>query len=224
MLCGRGGTIRNSSRYSTIMFFGLQVPSMLKADQAIPGELDIRHIGFRIRAARRRKKLTQAQVAQRAGIHKGHLSRIERGEKLASLGTLHMLSVALEASLSSLIGESHPKNEIRVTRAEKHLPPTDMKAFERDAHYKTVLEGGPDSRLSMMIIQVATQATQETAIHGGEEVIFVLEGSVRVKFDKHELILSRHDSVSFPGYLSHSLCAQGEQMARVLVAIAGDKM
>ncbi len=197
---------------------------MLKALPINMGLHDVRQIGFRIRSTRRRKKLTQAYVAARAGIDKAHLSRIERGEKTASLGTLHMLSVALDTSLSLLLGESNPKDEVRVTRAEKRQPATDSKTLAQDGHYKTMLAGGLDSPLSMMMVQVSKQGLTETAVHGGEEVIFVLEGSVRVQFDKHSVVLERYDSVSFPGYLSHSLCAEGAKIARVLIAIAGDSL
>ncbi len=197
---------------------------MLKTTPINVGLPDIRQIGFRIRAARRRKKLTQAYVATRSGIDKGHLSRIERGEKSASLGTLHMLSVALDTSLSLLMGEGTPKNEVHVTRAVEHQLPADSGALAQDGHHTTVLKGGPDNHLSMVMVQVSKQGLQETAVHGGEEVIFVLEGSVRVQFDKHEVVLARHDSVSFPGYLSHSFCAEGGEVARVLIAIAGDTL
>ncbi|WP_245153782.1 helix-turn-helix domain-containing protein [Allopusillimonas ginsengisoli] len=197
---------------------------MLKSPPIHIGLPDIRQIGFRIRSARRRKKLTQAHVAARAGIDKAHLSRIERGEKTASLGTLHMLSVALDTSLSLLLGESNPKDEIRVNRAEERQPAADTKALANEGHYKTLLAGGMDSPLSMMMVQVSKQGLKETAVHGGEEVIFVLEGRVRVQFDQHGVVLGKYDSVSFPGYLSHSLCAEGTKIARVLIAIAGDSL
>ena len=185
---------------------------------------DIRQIGFRIRSTRRRKKLTQAHVASRAGIDKAHLSRIERGEKTASVGTLHMLSVALDTSLSLLLGENNPKDEVRVNRAAEHRADIDRDALDQEGHHTTLLAGGMDSQLSMMMVQVSKQGLQETAVHGGEEVIFVLEGRVRVQFDQHSVVLGRYDSVSFPGYLSHSLCAEGAKVARVLIAIAGDSL
>jgi len=185
---------------------------------------DVRQIGLRIRSTRRRKNLTQTHVAARAGIDKAHLSRIERGEKSASLGTLHMLAVALDTSLSLLLGETNPKDDIRVTRADGHQPGTNPKTLAPHGQYTTIPVGGLDSHLSMMMVQVSKQGLQETAVHGGEEVIFVLEGSVRVQFDKYGVVLARYDSVSFPGYLSHSLCAEGTKIARVLIAIAGDTL
>lgn len=197
---------------------------MLKSTQTNADLPDVRQIGFRIRSVRRRKKLTQAHVATRAGIDKGHLSRIERGEKSASLGTLHMLAVALDTSLSLLLGEGNPKDEVRVTRAEGRKPVADSEVLAQEGHYKTLLAGGLDSQMSMMMVQVSKQGVQESAVHGGEEVIFVLEGNVRVQFDKHTVVLARYDSVGFPGYLSHSLCAEGSEIARVLIAIAGDSM
>src|SRR5699024_2524666 len=99
---------------------------------------DPREIGLRIRTTRRRQKLTQSDVAARAGIDKGYLSRLERGEKTASVGTLHMVATSLGTSLSMLVGESHPKDDIRVTRAESFQPDTKDTRLVA-AHQKTIL-------------------------------------------------------------------------------------
>lgn len=205
-----------------ITHFVAVMPLMPSSTPDRIGVPDVRQIGFRIRATRRRQKLTQATVAARAGIDKGYLSRIERGEKSASVGTLHMLSVALDTTLAALLGDANPKDEIRIARAADHAPLAENDVQSKTHHYTTILSGGTDNPLSMILVQVGTQGQQEVAAHGGEEVIFVLEGSVKVQFDKHSVVLAKHDSISFPGYLSHSLCAQGNDIARALIMITGE--
>ena len=45
-------------------------------------------MGENIKLARKRRKLTLNQVSERAGIHRGTLSLLEKGSSGASLGTL----------------------------------------------------------------------------------------------------------------------------------------
>lgn len=51
--------------------------------------------GQRLRAARRRAKLTQRDLAQRSGIGQQHISRIERGELTLLLSTAAVLADAV---------------------------------------------------------------------------------------------------------------------------------
>lgn len=74
-------------------------------------------IGLRIRALRKRQKRTLAWLSAQCGLDKGFLSRLERGEKSASVGTLHTVAGALGSSLSALLGEADPQTEIQIVRA-----------------------------------------------------------------------------------------------------------
>ncbi len=175
-------------------------------------------IGLRIRALRRRKKLTLAQCSELSGLDKGYLSRLERGEKFASVGTLHTLAAALQVPLVDLLGQADPKPEIDIVRAaeRRRLP-----AQEDDgAHaYEAITPGAGYGGPSVLVVQVGSHGERAVAHHAGEELIFVLEGRIRVKFGEHSVELERDDSVRFPGYLPHSLCALGRKPARALVVI-----
>lgn len=183
---------------------------------------DFRQIGMRIRSTRRRKKLTIAAVAERANIDKGFLSRIERGEKAASVGTLHMIAAALQTSLSVLLGEGPPKEAIRVSRSKDRQDDSNKTNQPPEHHHKNILPAGLGSQLSVMELNVGSEGQEETAIHGGEEVIYVLEGILNVNFNGYIVTLNKNDIINFPGYLSHSLYSEQHINTRVLVIIAGD--
>jgi transcriptional regulator with XRE-family HTH domain len=72
-----------------------------------PSELNGRApylLGERIRLERVRKRLQQKDVARRAGISAGQLSRIEQGKvKSPGLQTLSAIATAMDISLSMLI-------------------------------------------------------------------------------------------------------------------------
>ncbi|MBO9357525.1 cupin domain-containing protein [Bordetella petrii] len=184
---------------------------------------DAQQVGLRIRVIRRRLKLTLAQLSDRTGLDKGFLSRLERGEKFASVGSLHTVAMALGTSLSALLGETDPKDEIHVVRADERHRLASSATDPGEHAYEAITMGAPNSGLSVMVVQVGTHGEHTVAHHGGDELIFVLEGRVRVHFGEHTVLLERDDSVRFPGYLPHSLRAEGRKIARALVIIASDR-
>ncbi len=60
--------------------------------------------GFHLLAWRRQKKLSQKELAEKTGLQRPYLSRLERGEADPSLSTLRRIAVALEVSLGELLG------------------------------------------------------------------------------------------------------------------------
>ncbi len=55
----------------------------------------LEQLGERLRLARKRRKLTTAQVAERAGISRSTLYHLEMGESNSSIGTLLQVLMAL---------------------------------------------------------------------------------------------------------------------------------
>lgn len=68
-----------------------------------PDELG-RRIGERIRRERRERLWTQQELADRTGIRRPNIARLERGAGLPNLSTLLKIAVGLELSLNELIG------------------------------------------------------------------------------------------------------------------------
>lgn len=59
----------------------------------------------RLRAARRDKKMTQADVAQKAGISENHYAQIERGEKNPTTSSFRKIIKAIGISSKELFQE-----------------------------------------------------------------------------------------------------------------------
>lgn len=64
-----------------------------------------REIGQRIVKLRKRKKLTQEDLAGSAEIDRSYLSEIENGHKNVSVQTLKKIAEALGVKMSVLLGE-----------------------------------------------------------------------------------------------------------------------
>ncbi|AIY39447.1 Transcriptional regulator [Collimonas arenae] len=70
-------------------------------------------VGARLAARRKELKLTQADLAEKLGIEKESVSRLETGVISASLGRLSTLADALDLSMESLLRDvsAHPSDQ-----------------------------------------------------------------------------------------------------------------
>lgn len=175
-------------------------------------------VGWRIRAQRRKSGLTLQQLAERVDLDRGHISRLERGEKSPSIGTLQAIARGLGVSISHLLGESDPQEEVHVMRAAKRRRMS--ASTEAGSHVlEVVTSGEKGSPLDMFVISVGSAGHRTVAHHAGDEVLYVLEGRIQMRFGDREVLLARGDSARFPGYLPHSMVSADAKAARVLVAV-----
>lgn len=59
--------------------------------------------GARLRELRNKRGLTQVELAELTGVPQNHISTIERGAKLPTIGTLIRFAFALECKVSALV-------------------------------------------------------------------------------------------------------------------------
>ena len=73
------------------------------------GELDVDKLqvkfGKVVRERRLKKGLGQEALADKAGLHRTHVSLLERGKRMPSLAVIKKLAKALDTSMASLVGE-----------------------------------------------------------------------------------------------------------------------
>jgi transcriptional regulator with XRE-family HTH domain len=65
--------------------------------------LTLRKVGMRVKQLRNKKKLTQAALAERVGVHRIYIAQIEAGTKIPSLATLAKLAKALHVPVTALL-------------------------------------------------------------------------------------------------------------------------
>lgn len=106
----------------TYPFFKGRIPESLEEDVA-------RRIGRRVRELREAKDLTTYELAQRSGIHRPNISRIESGRHMPNLDTLMRLAQALGTSVADLVAEASQaqayvrERELRLRRSRKKQTP-----------------------------------------------------------------------------------------------------
>jgi transcriptional regulator with XRE-family HTH domain len=163
-------------------------------------DVDLELFGKRLRAARDDRGLTLAQLADLTGLTKAHLSRLESGERQASIGALVGLSSALGTKVSALLGEDGEESSLTVY------------GLDVPRHHANGLEvascsGFDDSHVleAMRVTIRADRAPSAPVRHVGEEWLYVQRGRVDLEYDGTLYELSADDAVHFDAGRPHRM-------------------
>jgi transcriptional regulator with XRE-family HTH domain len=173
-----------------------------------------------MRVLRRQKGLTLEELAQRSNLDKSYVSRLERGLKSPSIGTLMRIAAALDVGMGELFGEATAPDAITVVRGDAHA--SVMAKAAAETPFEIILPADGRRRLSAFILSANTSGGPETADHPGDELIYVLEGSIEVIFADRAVTLKSGDCIHFDGHLKHRIVAVGRRRATALVVVASD--
>lgn len=171
-----------------------------------------------IHAARRRAGMTLATLAAQIELDKGYLSRLERGEKSPSIGALLKIAEALNVQIGQLFGETTGKDAITLVRRDQHI---DL-ASAGDLLSQVILPATGQRRLSAFLIEPDKGEEVRHTAHPGDELLYVLEGSIEVAFNDRKLQLEAGDCLHFDGHLQHLICSAGRKRSRVLIVVGQD--
>ncbi|MCE9632818.1 MAG: XRE family transcriptional regulator [Methylophilales bacterium] len=164
-----------------------------------------RYLGNTIRQLRLQHSLTIADVASRAGISKGMLSKIENGLASTSLDTLEQLANALGVTLSKLFNTynlptgntQHIKNGhgMEVVRRGTRVGHTyQLLAYDQ----------GPQKTFEPFLISLEDSGEEFPAFeHPGTEFLYMLEGKLEYRVGNETFVLEPGDALTFQGEIPH---------------------
>lgn len=168
-------------------------------------------LGLRLRHARLVAGLTLLQLAQKASCSESLISKIERSLATPSLTMLHRLAVALETNIGILTSEDGPTDSPIIRHDERPVLKAGGIALERLVLPK---RGG----LLQANIHVVSPGEGSDGLieHSGEEIGYVLEGTLELTLGESRYDLGPGDAFSFPSNVPHGYRNTGDDVARVL--------
>ncbi|HET6533024.1 MAG TPA: XRE family transcriptional regulator [Actinoplanes sp.] len=158
-------------------------------------------VGPRLRALRQEHGVTLAGLSESTGISVSTLSRLESGQRRATLELLLPLARAYRVPLDELVG-APPTGDPRVyarpvTRFGQTILPLSRQAGGLQA-FKHVIAAGP-----------VPQPDPKT--HEGYEWLYVLSGRLRLVLGEHDLVLPAGEAAEFDTRVPHWFgSAEGE--------------
>ncbi|MGO8766571.1 MAG: helix-turn-helix domain-containing protein [Limisphaerales bacterium] len=168
--------------------------------------------GLRLRELRLRRGWTLQELAARAGLSRAFLSRLESGDRQASIAAVLTLSRVFDVSVASLF-ESPPAEPCVVVRA------SDMVETSANGLKYVPLSGaGRFFNLQPLRIKISpSRRGNEHYHHDGEEWVYVLSGKLSLSLAGSTYHLEAGDAAHFESRLPHRLIARGEDDAELLV-------
>ena len=169
---------------------------------------------MRLRERRRELGLTLKAVADAAGLSVGFISQIERGIAVPSLSSLVSVSRVLDVNVGDfLTSQPQPdENQVRTRQANRPV----FAVSESSVTYERVSSSFPGHILRSVIMNEPPGHRSEPIAHEGEEMMFVLDGTITIEIDGERTILGTGDSVHFPSTRVHSSWNHSDKPATIL--------
>jgi len=178
-----------------------------------PGSAPAAQIGARVRSRREAAGWSMRELAGRVGVSQPFISKLESGRLLPSVSTLYALAAALGTRPSELLPPVAEES-----RTALHIPLRD----DRDSVSIQLIAGGPGQSIQAYLFELgAGESDQDVFQHGGEEVVYVLEGVVRCeREDRPPALVEAGSSLTIDPTVPHSWRNASREPVRFLMICA----
>ena len=172
-------------------------------------------VGPRLRKVREQRGVTLTDVAERTGISKSTLSRLENGQRKPSLELLLPLAQAYRVPLDDLVGAPEV-GDPRIRLKPRHVNGRTVLPLTRH----------PGGVQAWKIVIPARQSRPNPRSHDGYEWLYVLTGRMRLVLGDRDLVLEAGEAADFDTQLPHWFGSTGEGPAEVLSIVGrpGERM
>ncbi|WP_270888321.1 helix-turn-helix domain-containing protein [Pedococcus sp. 5OH_020] len=161
-------------------------------------------VGPRLKQLPLHRGVTLTALSEATGISKSTLSRLETGQRRASLELLLPLAQACRVPLDDLVGAP-----------EVGDPRVRLKASKRNGHTVLPLTRQPGGVQAWKIVVPASNSAPQPKTHEGYEWLYVLSGRMRLVLGEHDLVLGPGEVVEFDR-VPHWFGSDGTHAAEVL--------
>jgi transcriptional regulator with XRE-family HTH domain len=173
-------------------------------------------LGPKIRELRRQKNLSLQQLAERSGVSAAAIHKIERNGMVPTIATLMKLAGALNRTVGWLVDEETMEGRQAVhVRASERKP-----VFTSKTGLELMGLTGPYGRFFMAgavaTVEPETDSGPKPMEHPGEELVYVLDGSLHFDVDGVAYVLRRGDALHFRTDRPHRWANPGTRPARAL--------
>jgi transcriptional regulator with XRE-family HTH domain len=173
--------------------------------EAIYGE----RLGARVKELRRRRGLTLEDLAERAGVSRAMISKVERGEKNPTLVVAAKVAEGLGVTISELLGVEQRREIVVIPRERRMTMRNPESGFERQLLSPTF--GGRGVEFVRNVVpHGSTSGEFPPHRRGVEEYLVVEKGRLRTFVGDEEHLLEAGDALYFEADVSHRFDNAGD--------------
>ena len=179
-------------------------------------------MSIRLKLLRKKLGISLEALAEKSGMTKSYLSKIERGLNTPSIAAALKLAKALNVKVEELFSEESARlDSYSLVRSDERQS---LAANDQSLGYAVLArQVGERSMLPFMIYPPADFIDKAFKEHTGEEFLFVHEGQVEVDFMTERVLLNRGDALHFNAQKPHRIRSVGEQQAQLLVVVHSEQ-
>jgi transcriptional regulator with XRE-family HTH domain len=170
-------------------------------------------IGSTIRAIRKRKNVTIAQICEATGLSQGFMSQIENNKTSPSISTLENIAQTLKVPLAYLLLKKEDRMSI-VRKIERRITTSGSEKLKVEHLSST-------KNVRMMLVEFPPGASTGDVPHAheGEEVHVVIKGRIYAEQGEDTAEFGEGDSFSWNACAPHVVRNIGDDMAILLISI-----
>ncbi len=182
--------------------------------------MDEKTIAINIKRIRNKNDMTLKTLAEKSGLTKGYISKIENFQKVPSYPTLLKIAHALETEITSLIDKDSEEDKDLKYYISKghHRRLSDSPHPFLESPYEALAEKKSGKNMESFILY-PDEKIKEMVSHIGEKLIYMIEGSVEFIYGDEKLSLEQGDHIYFDAEIPHGSKRVGDVKAKALVVL-----
>lgn len=168
-------------------------------------------VGEKIRETRKARRLTLQRVADATGLSIGFLSQVERDITTPSLASLMTIARALDVPANAFLHPAAiPSGVTRRGARAAYAPHPDWISYER------LSSDTVGQSFGAVKMTIPPNHLSETARHEGEEIVYVLSGTLRYVIEGAIYELNQGNSLHFSAQRPHRVHNPTDQPAEAI--------
>lgn len=163
----------------------------------------------RLKRLRMARRMTLEQLAERVGLSKGYLSKIENARQSPPIATLSRIARVLETDVGYFLLDdaANETERVSVVRANERRPSV-RGATEFGYEYMSLAHKRRFKQMEPFVFRFPKESQHETRFeHEGEEFLFVLSGTIEFEIggpnERRTWVLEPGDSIYFDSTTPH---------------------
>ena len=178
---------------------------------------EIQNLGTVIKRLRLEQKKTIEMLAKECGFSKSLLSKIENAKVIPTMGTLSKISHSLNIKMSTLFEDDGSSKAI-FTGSEILAKKT--KSTKAGYSMLPIATDFKDKKMQPFIVSAEKgKVDMKDLSHEGQELVFIIEGSMEFKVGNDVYKMEKGDSLYFDSLEKHSILPTSKKLRYLNIII-----
>ena len=179
----------------------------------------IQFIAERIKELREINGLSATSLAQEFGISLDLIIQYESGTVDIPVGFLYKVAHKFGIELTAILTGENPRLHVYcIVRKDKGLSVERRKQYK----YESLAFNFINKKAEPFVVKIEPEsefAPMDFNSHPGQEFNYVLEGTMKIVIDTHEIILNTGDSIYFDSAYKHAMKAMNQIPVKILAIV-----